>query len=385
MPPYGDLLPPPSKAGKPKDSRPNRYYLPLPGKPSESRQLTWLQRCFSASKPGQSLAGRALQLNGTGFALTGAQFALKATTMNKNAGVTETTSSRHHGNLKIAKQSAPKPPALTERDLLGMHQLWQRSLDPHELLSRLQEEVARFVPFDSFVYQHSAAKLNVSCGKNQTHRCSYQLNLEKQPLGELAITRSKRFSEDEMYTLERLVSTWIYSLRNSIDYQGAIQRAYTDLLTGLLNRNALENLFSKEIQRATRDQSDLSVLLIDVDGFKQINDRFGHAIGDQVLRHVAHVVVKTIRRSDMVFRHGGEEFVILLPNTDPAGAECVGDKIRRATESTLFDLKGLHIPITISVGVTSMQSGDTPADLIDKADRAMYCAKAAGRNCLRSA
>ncbi|WIO73564.1 GGDEF domain-containing protein [Porticoccaceae bacterium LTM1] len=305
--------------------------------------------------------------------------------MNKNAEVTRITSSRHRGNLKIAKLSAPKPPALTERDLLGVHQLWQRSLDPHELLSRLQEEVARFVPFDSFSYQNSEANLSVICGNDQTHRCSYQLNLEKQPLGELAITRSKRFSEDEMYTLERLVGTWIYSFRNSINYQSAIRHAYTDTLTGLLNRNALENLFPKEIQSATRDRNELSVLLIDVDSFKQINDRFGHAIGDQVLRHVANVIVTTIRRSDMVFRQGGEEFAILLPGTDLEGAECVGDKIRRATESTIFDLQGLHIPITISVGATGMQSGDTTADLIDKADRAMYSAKAAGRNCLRTA
>lgn len=159
--------------------------------------------------------------------------------------------------------------------------------------------------------------------------------------------------------------------------------AHIDSLTGLNNRRWADDLLASLLAQARRHRRPLGVLLCDVDHFKRVNDQFGHAAGDEVLQAVARTIRQTLRESDSAARFGGEEFVVLLPETDAAGVAVVGEKIRCAIES--LQLPGVG-RCTISIGGATTPGGRTrPAELLQRADEALYDAKAQGRNRVRLA
>jgi two-component system cell cycle response regulator len=154
--------------------------------------------------------------------------------------------------------------------------------------------------------------------------------------------------------------------------------ARTDPLTGLLNRRALEELLDMELERATRAERPLSVIVGDLDSFAAVNERHGHAAGDGVLQLVAGDCLKWKRRIDQVARIGGEEFALLLPETDERGAFIVAERLRRATHRTFAEGA---VPVTISFGVASSPAhGTDPVGLLRAADRAVAAAKDLGRD-----
>jgi two-component system cell cycle response regulator len=157
--------------------------------------------------------------------------------------------------------------------------------------------------------------------------------------------------------------------------------ATTDALTGLLNRRAFLESTSREVARTRRYNDKLSVVLLDVDHFKHINDRRGHAAGDVVLTAVGKLLAGAVRTCDIVARWGGEEFVIVLPSTALGGAEEVAERIRgQLAAAQIIDSGGETIPVTASFGVATYADGETLEQVIDRADRAMYLAKSGGRN-----
>jgi two-component system cell cycle response regulator len=157
--------------------------------------------------------------------------------------------------------------------------------------------------------------------------------------------------------------------------------ATTDALTGLLNRRAFLESTGREVARTRRYNDKLSVVLLDVDHFKHINDRRGHAAGDVVLTAVGKLLAGAVRTCDIVARWGGEEFVIVLPSTALEGAEEVAERIREQLASAqIIDSGGEVIPVTASFGVATYADNETLEQVIDRADRAMYLAKSGGRN-----
>jgi diguanylate cyclase (GGDEF)-like protein len=157
--------------------------------------------------------------------------------------------------------------------------------------------------------------------------------------------------------------------------------ATTDALTGLLNRRAFLDLTGREVGRARRYGEKLSVILLDVDHFKQINDKRGHAAGDMVLSAMGKLLKAAVRNCDIVARWGGEEFVLVLPSTSLAGAEQLADRIRELIErANIKNGDDDVIPVTASFGVASYTAGETVEQIVDRADRAMYQAKSNGRN-----
>lgn len=157
--------------------------------------------------------------------------------------------------------------------------------------------------------------------------------------------------------------------------------ATKDHLTRIPNRRYFFNMGEKAFQLAIRDKTDCTVLFIDLDHFKKVNDQLGHDVGDDVLKMVAGVLESAIRISDVLARLGGEEFVILLPNTDLAGANILSESIRKLIEKTPYNHQGNDIFITVSIGVAKRDKSDLSLkDTLKRADLALYQAKHSGRN-----
>ncbi|MGH7695913.1 MAG: diguanylate cyclase [Gemmatimonadaceae bacterium] len=152
--------------------------------------------------------------------------------------------------------------------------------------------------------------------------------------------------------------------------------ASLDSLTGLKNRRAFEERLQEEISRARRSKESFALLLLDIDHFKNFNDSFGHPRGDDVLKSVSRVLSRSVRDADFIARHGGEEFAIILPDTDRDAAKLMGERLRVAIEENTWDAR----PITVSVGAAAWLDGASAESLIDQADRALYRSKQAGRN-----
>ena len=159
------------------------------------------------------------------------------------------------------------------------------------------------------------------------------------------------------------------------------QASYTDLLTGLPNRRAMLERIKAELDRSARGLSHPALLMVDVDHFKQVNDRFGHEVGDRVLQALATSLSSAIRGYDLCARWGGEEFLVLLPDSEPQAALGIGEKIRQAATQAATELPA----ITLSVGVAAHRQGETLTSLVQRADDAMYEAKHLGRNQVRAA
>ena len=163
------------------------------------------------------------------------------------------------------------------------------------------------------------------------------------------------------------------------------QRARTDALTGLPNRRALEEFFLTAQAEAMERGAPLSAFLIDIDHFKQFNDRFGHGVGDQVLRLVAKALRDRVREDDLPARYGGEELIAILPGADLDICAATAERIRGALADCKITRRatGEELPgITVSIGVGQFQGGESMEDLIDRCDRALYQAKKRGRNCV---
>jgi diguanylate cyclase (GGDEF)-like protein len=156
--------------------------------------------------------------------------------------------------------------------------------------------------------------------------------------------------------------------------------AARDALTGMFNRRWFTSRLSTEVERARRYGHALSVIMLDVDHFKQINDSLGHAAGDQVLIGIGHALTQNTRGSDEVARYGGEEFAVVMPETDREAAAGVCEKLRRIVGETAWGEHEDMGPVTVSIGVAALRDGETPNDLLERADSRLYLAKARGRN-----
>jgi two-component system cell cycle response regulator len=162
--------------------------------------------------------------------------------------------------------------------------------------------------------------------------------------------------------------------------------ALTDPLTLVLNRRALVSRLMAEVDRARRYESVVTILMIDLDHFKGVNDTYGHLAGDQVLRDVALLLQHEVRSVDIVARYGGEEFIVVLPETSTEGAVTFAERIRERIEGRMFESTDHSLLLTTSIGVATFPSARVASmeDLVARADEALYRAKAEGRNRVRA-
>ncbi|HTO70283.1 MAG TPA: diguanylate cyclase [Myxococcota bacterium] len=195
------------------------------------------------------------------------------------------------------------------------------------------------------------------------------------------------FGRDEIERAELVVEQAELALINSERFLQAREKAFVDDVTSLYNARYLLSALDREVNRADRSQSKLSVLFLDLDRFKAVNDRYGHLIGSRVLRELGALLQESVRAIDTVGRYGGDEFTILLVDTGLEGALSVADRIRQSVADRSFGAeRGLDLRLTISVGVATFpMHGESRERLLDLADKAMYLAKALGRNLVCSA
>ena len=261
----------------------------------------------------------------------------------------------------------------------------QTSLEPQRILGLFFREVQRLVPLDALRFQHKASDLRLEFGQRGHHSITYNLSHEGQHLGELAFRRNQRFSEQDQANLESLLSTLLFPMRNALLYRAATQSALRDPLTGTGNRIAMDQTLQREIDMARRHTQPLSLLMLDIDHFKRINDTHGHSAGDEVLKAVANSIKNQLRNVDMVFRFGGEEFLILLSNTSREAAAMVGERLRYAAQAEDYQADETLIELTVSLGCSTLLPGESAQSLLRRADSALYVAKREGRNRLAMA
>ncbi len=193
----------------------------------------------------------------------------------------------------------------------------------------------------------------------------------------VASSRASAFTADDEHTLQFMAGVLSATLRDAAMSEELKARATTDGMTGLNNHRYFQESLAKEFSRAYRYDNQLSLILCDVDHFKQYNDEFGHPAGDQVLAQVGALLKKHARPSDCVARYGGEEFAIILTQTPLSGASVVANRICEAMRNEQWP----HRPVTMSLGVSGLENCcATPPELIAQADKALYQSKAAGRD-----
>lgn len=276
-------------------------------------------------------------------------------------------------------QVAPKPQIKSET-LIRLATFLQTTLDYQSLLSIFQREIADAVLVDGIVFENESLEINFTLGQLGVHSSNYQLKAQGEYLGNITFFRSTRFREHELANLEALLGTLVYPLRNAMRYRGALNQAFRDPLTGAGNRILLNDSLKREMELSKRFDYDLSILMLDLDHFKNINDGFGHLAGDEILKAVVDQIKTCVRQTDICFRYGGEEFLVLLNNANLANARLIAERIRMTISELTVDTTKGPLQVTVSTGLAMMKKDDTQQDLINRADQALYQAKHSGRN-----
>lgn len=256
----------------------------------------------------------------------------------------------------------------------------QTTLEFNELIAIFSSKISNKIPHSAYIYTNTEFGLETKSGVFTRHSCNYALKVEQQQLGELKLMRNYRFSETDLQLLEALLCCLIYPLKNATLFHQALKMAYTDPLTQVRNRTSFNDMINREMSLAARNSKKLSLIFFDIDHFKAINDTYGHDCGDITLASSAKWIKENLRDSDILFRYGGEEFVILLSDTDSHGAKLLAERIRASIERHTIAYGMETIKITASLGVSTLQNDDTMESFVKHADQAMYAAKNNGRN-----
>lgn len=206
---------------------------------------------------------------------------------------------------------------------------------------------------------------------------------ENQIRGILVVLSKKKggFSSLQVDLLKVLINQAFESIENALLHEEIKMLAYTDGLTGLLNHRRFQESIDRELKRAERFNERVSLILTDIDHFKNVNDTYGHPVGDKVLKEVARMIKSTVREIDIPARYGGEEFAIILLNADVIIAKRTAERIRKKATELSFKADGRVFGVTLSLGVATYPDDATEReDIINKADQALYFAKESGRN-----
>ncbi len=260
------------------------------------------------------------------------------------------------------------------------YSLLQTNLDLELTLEQFFEHLQEFVTTSGLQYKNEENCIEISLGKHCAHKAAYTIATDSTKLGNITFSRGKRFAETELAVLEMMIGVLFFPLRNALQYRAALKSSMHDSLTEIGNRQAMETSFLRETKLAKRHHQPLSVLMIDVDHFKRINDSVGHMNGDETLIQIVKSIQQTLRETDQVFRYGGEEFVALLHNTGAHEARVIAERIRVNVAMSPVSLENQDLFCTVSIGIGCFNGLENGKELLEKADAALYQAKNSGRN-----
>jgi diguanylate cyclase len=236
--------------------------------------------------------------------------------------------------------------------------------------------------------QALADEVSTSVGEHATHleKASRTLTQDsarsKEDLAELVvdvigdIVRANQSLQSKLETAESRLK------EQAVEIEAHISRSLTDPLTGLANRREFNQRLAERMSAWSRRKEAFTLMLLDVDHFKRLNDQYGHVAGDRMLADLGRTLKTCVRREDVVARYGGEEFAVLLPATTLDPASRAANNVREAIAHTTIDHHGRPIRVTVSAGVATIQNKEAAESLVQRADAALYAAKAAGRNCV---
>ena len=228
----------------------------------------------------------------------------------------KTKNSADHNKRKnsiIIIKPIKKVESLTEESLRTMYIL-QSTLDINILIELFEHELKKMVSHDYLNYKNSVENINIDLGEIIKEKLIFNLKINNNSLGKFVIARNIKFNKWEINEIKHLMSVLVQPINNALLYRQAITNASIDPVTKLNNRTLFNKIINQEIDFAHRYEQKLLLMMIDLDNFKKINDNFGHNIGDVLLNLLGQELTKFMRRSDLVFRYGGDEFCIILRN-----------------------------------------------------------------------
>ncbi len=273
-----------------------------------------------------------------------------------------------------------KPSPENEETMAILVDQLNSSLEPNLIIEQFFKLLKARKLADGLIYKNLELNISQHIGQLSKHECNHEIESGETKLGYLSISRKKKYTHEEQSKLQRALFFIKNPLRNAFLHRKAIHAAIHDPLTKLYNRSTLAESLSREINRSNRYQKPLSILLIDLDDFKKVNDRFGHLVGDKILRFVAATVLDTLRETDIGFRIGGEEFLIILPNTNEIGGKILAERLRRKIEQSKSNNDKNKPNITASIGFAVYHSDESIGQFFSRADKALYSAKKKGKN-----
>ncbi len=205
------------------------------------------------------------------------------------------------------------------------------------------------------------------------------LNVADNMLGIMGLIGVQRLSENRRRLISTMANQVALALKNATEHKKVQELAITDELTGLYNRRAFQRALDRELRRSKRYKKPLSLIMLDIDDFKEINDKFGHQVGDGVLRSLAVNLQRAIREIDFLARYGGDEFAVILPETKAKEAAVLAERLKKTVKNYPIVAGGSRCKITLSMGVADIsESTDSEDELISRADRVLYMSKGNG-------
>jgi diguanylate cyclase (GGDEF)-like protein len=288
-----------------------------------------------------------------------------------------------HSNVKPSHM-APDAPVTGTADLkLVMDEFigqLNNALNFHQLIDTFISNVRKTLPCDGIEYEEESISLYFVDGNLMQQSCHYNLSYEAQQLGHIRFTRERAFTEDELVMIETMLAGLSLPLRNALRYQQALRVAQRDELTGLRNGSYYHDSVELEIERSHRYHIPFSLIMIDLDNFKRLNDKYSREAGDAILVQIARRIEKQARSCDIVFRNGGDEFLVFLPNTARDEAVMVAERIKRINLQQPYEYKDRRITLTLSAGVVTVSQQDDAYRLIGRVDKALFHAKILGKD-----
>ncbi|MDD5166317.1 MAG: GGDEF domain-containing protein [Candidatus Omnitrophica bacterium] len=248
-----------------------------------------------------------------------------------------------------------------------------KSLDENKVFDNFRNEMNSYIQ----VSDCKLLKKDADLSSYQDHTI-LPLSIDKTHFGYLVTSRIKEEEKDKFHILSQ---QFLLGIKRALLYQKVQELTVRDGLTGVFSRRYLLERLNEELERSKKFKYNFSFLMVDVDHFKDFNDRYGHLVGDAILKEIAGVIKEGIRQIDLVGRYGGEEFSIILAETDKDEAGFIAERIRQAVENRVIKVYDENLKVTISIGISVFPgNADNVLTLIDTADCALYRAKQTGRN-----